>query len=66
MAEGTRNLCAQIPVSLHARVMEEKGTLGQALSGYITNILKEHFEDLLIKVKSQIDKNSKQFFAERA
>ena len=44
MAEGTRNLCAQIPVSLHAKVMEEKAALGQALSEYVTNILKEHFE----------------------
>lgn len=51
MAE-TRNLCAQIPVDLHAKVIEEKNALGQALSEYITNILKEHFEDLLIKVKS--------------
>ena len=42
--EGTRNLCAQIPISLHAKVMEEKNALGQALSEYITNILKEHFE----------------------
>ena len=43
MAE-TRNLCAQIPIDLHAKVMEEKNALGQALSEYITNILKEHFE----------------------
>ena len=43
MAE-TRNLCAQIPVDLHAKVIEEKNTLGQTLSEYITNILKEHFE----------------------
>ena len=43
MAE-TRNLCAQIPVDLHAKVIEEKNALGQALSEYITNILKEHFE----------------------
>ena len=40
----TRNLCAQIPVDLHAKVIEEKNALGQALSEYITNILKEHFE----------------------
>ena len=40
----TRNLCAQIPIELHTKVMEEKTTLGQALSEYITNILKEHFE----------------------
>ena len=43
MAE-TRNLCAQIPLDLHAKVIEEKTALGQALSEYITNILKEHFE----------------------
>lgn len=43
MAE-TRNLCAQIPIELHAKVMAEKNALGQALSEYITNILKEHFE----------------------
>lgn len=43
MAE-TRNLCAQIPIELHAKVMGEKAALGQALSEYITNILKEHFE----------------------
>lgn len=43
MAE-TRNLCAQIPVDLHTKVIEEKNALGQALSEYITNILKEHFE----------------------
>lgn len=43
MAE-TRNLCAQIPLDLHGKVIEEKNALGQALSEYITNILKEHFE----------------------
>ena len=42
--QETRNLCAQIPVDLHAKVIEEKNALGQALSEYITNILKEHFE----------------------
>lgn len=42
--EATRNLCAQVPVSLHARVMEEKTALGQSLSEYVTQILKEHFE----------------------
>ena len=40
----TRNLCAQIPIDLHTKVMEEKNALGQALSEYITNILNEHFE----------------------
>lgn len=43
MAE-TRNLCAQIPLDLHTKVMEEKNALGQSLSEYVTQILREHFE----------------------
>ena len=30
--EATRNLCAQIPISLHDRVREERESLGQSLS----------------------------------
>lgn len=43
MAE-TRNLCAQIPLDLHAKVIKEKNDLGQSLSEYVTQILREHFE----------------------
>ena len=42
--EATRNLCAQIPVALHDRVRQEREALGQSLSEYVTQILKEHFE----------------------
>ena len=42
--EATRNLCAQIPISLHDRVREERESLGQSLGEYVTQILKEHFE----------------------
>ena len=42
--EGTRNLCAQIPISLHDMVREEKEALGLPLSEYVTNSLKEHLE----------------------
>ena len=42
--EATRNLCAQIPVALHDRVRQERESLGQSLSEYVTQILKEHFE----------------------
>ena len=42
--EATRNLCAQIPISLRDRVREERETLGQSLSEYVTQILREHFE----------------------
>lgn len=44
MTEPTKNLCAQIPASLHARVREEQEHLGQTLGAYITQILTEHFE----------------------
>ena len=42
--EPTKNLCAQIPESLHARVREEQEHLGQTLGAYIAQILTEHFE----------------------
>ena len=42
--EPTKNLCAQIPESLHARVREEQEHLGQTLGAYITQILTEHFD----------------------
>ena len=42
--EATRNLCAQIPISLHDRVREERESLGQSLSEYVTQIPREHFE----------------------
>ena len=74
MAE-TRNLCAQIPVDLHAKVMEEKAAMGQALSEYITNILKEHFEGgnktmanvatktLAFQISEELDQRIKNYLA---
>ena len=74
MAE-TRNLCAQIPVDLHTKVIEEKNALGQALSEYITNILKEHFEGgnktmangnmktLAFQIPEELDQRIKNFLA---
>ena len=44
MTEPTKNLCAQIPESLHARVREEQERLGQTLGAYVAQILTEHFE----------------------
>ena len=73
--EGTRNLCAQIPINLHAKVMEEKNALGQALSEYITNILNEHFEGgnrtmavtatktLAFQIPEELDQRIKNFLA---
>ena len=74
MAE-TRNLCAQIPIDLHIKVMEEKNALGQALSEYITNILNEHFEGgnktmaitatktLAFQIPEELDQRIKNFMA---
>ena len=42
--EPTKNLCAHIPVSLHARVREEQERSGQPLSAYITQILTSYYE----------------------
>ena len=44
MTESTKNLCAQLPASLHARVREEQERLGQTLGAYVAQILTEHFE----------------------
>ena len=42
--EPTKNLCAHIPVSLHARVREEQERSGQPLSAYITGLLTDYYE----------------------
>ena len=71
----TRNLCAQIHIDLHTKVMEEKNALGQALSEYITNILNEHFEGgnktmaitatktLAFQIPEELDQRIKNFLA---
>lgn len=71
--EATRNLCAQIPVSLHAKVLEEKTALGQSLSEYVTQILKEHFEGgqtsmtstktLAFQIPEELDQRIKNYLA---
>lgn len=74
MAE-TRNLCAQIPIDLHDKVREEKEAMGLALSEYITNILKEHFEGgnktmantatktLAFQISEELDQRIKNYLA---
>ena len=51
-----RNLCAMIPMELHTKVREEQESLGQTLSQYVEQILKEHFEG---KDKCNINDNTK-------
>lgn len=42
--EQRKNLCAQVPLSLHTQVTEAREALGQTTSEYITNLLTEYFE----------------------
>lgn len=42
--EQTKNLCAQIPVSLHTRVRQEQEESGKNLSEYITEVLTQYYE----------------------
>ena len=44
MAEEKRNLCAQIPISLHSRVRQEQEASGQTLSEYMTQLITEFFQ----------------------
>ncbi len=44
MAESTKNLCAQIPESLHAKVRERQETSGQTLSQYMTWLITKFYE----------------------
>ena len=42
--EPQKNLCAQIPLSLHAKVREEQEKSGQSLSAYITQLLLAYYK----------------------
>ena len=43
--EPQKNLRAQIPLSLHAKVREEQEKAGLPLSAYITQLLTDYFEN---------------------
>jgi len=44
MAESTKNLCAQIPASLHTKVRERQEASGQTLSQYMTQLITKFYE----------------------
>ena len=44
MEEQTKNLCAQIPVSLHNRVRQEQEAAGQTLGQYMTGLITKYYE----------------------
>ena len=41
--EPQKNLCAQIPLSLHTKVREEQEKSGQSLSMYMTQLLTDYY-----------------------
>ena len=43
MSEEKRNLCAQIPISLHSRVRQEQEASGQTLSEYMTHLITDYY-----------------------
>ena len=47
MAENTKNLCAQIPESLHAKVRERQEASGQTLGQYMTELITKYYEQEL-------------------
>lgn len=44
MEERIKNLCAQIPESLHTKVRQRQEASGKSLSGYMTDLITEFFE----------------------
>ena len=42
--EETKNLCAQIPISLHNKVKEGQAQTEKTLSEYITEVLTQYYE----------------------
>ncbi len=42
--EETKNLCAQIPISLHNKVKEGQAQAEKTLSEYITEVLTQYYE----------------------
>lgn len=44
MAEKTKNLCAQITESLHAKVRQRQEESGKSLSEFMTDLITEFFE----------------------
>lgn len=43
-AEKTKNLCAQIPESLHAKVRQRQENSGKSLSEYMTDLITNFYE----------------------
>ena len=71
-----KNLCAQIPISLHNKVKEDQTQTGQTLSEYITEILTQYYEGgfntmantrtLAIQISEELFQKLKNYLAQEA
>ena len=59
MAENTKNLCAQIPESLHAKVRERQEASGQTLGQYMTELITKFYEQ---EMKPTVKENQRTAF----
>ncbi len=57
--EQQKNLCAQVPLSLHIQVTQAREALGQTTSEYITNLLMEYYEMKKNGDKTNVANNSR-------
>lgn len=55
MAEGQKNLCAQIPTPLHMRVRQEQEASGQTLSEYMTWLITTFYCDVTRSVSKMTE-----------
>ena len=56
--EATRNLCAQVPLSLHERVTEERIALGKSLT-----IMATAMKTLAFQIPEELDQRIKKYLA---
>lgn len=56
MSESTKNLCAQIPASLHSTVRERQEASGQSLSQYMIWLITKFYET---EMKTTVKENEK-------
>lgn len=59
MEGKTKNLCAQIPESLHAHVRQEQEASGQTLGQYMTELISKYYEMKENGGKSTMNENIK-------
>ena len=74
--EERKNLCAQIPISLHNKVRQEQQKSGKSLSDYITEVLTEYYEGgritmaatrtLAIQISEELFQKLKTYLAEES